>query len=362
MKCINCSNDCKYSDRKDGKCPTCKHAFAFEPRTGDPCTDGLFQSALDTVSGNKTIHFGVEHVYYEVCRRLGRKNTPAIVFMVVFSLLTGLLLCALPSPLRWFVPLIVAAVGLIVVWTLRQRSAVTMHRAEFDRLWKKWCAVHGVPKGVIVRKEAQAKPKAMEPDLGDYSFDRAVICDRPETVDLLLANQFHFENNCAVLSIDGYPPGPFAMIREMLQRNPHLQVFVLHDATPEGCRLAHRLMTDKKWFAGGAQVIDVGLRPVHAEAFKGLWREAGVGVEPRNGISVIEAKWLSSYNLELAAVRPEQVLKRLFRAINRRFDPKAETTTATSGDGGGVIIFGSSDDTSFREDARDMDGGADAFG
>ena len=30
-------------------------------------------------------------------------------------------------------------------------------------------------------------------ELGHYSFDRVVVCDDPETVDLLLGNDFHFE-------------------------------------------------------------------------------------------------------------------------------------------------------------------------
>ena len=33
-----------------------------------------------------------------------------------------------------------------------------------------------------------------------------------------------------------------------------------------------------------------------------------------------EAAWLSQHALELAAIRPEQVLKRLFRALNRKVD------------------------------------------
>ena len=107
-----------------------------------------------------------------------------------------------------------------------------------------WERAHGKPPGLIVRPSAQApsRPRrVLESDLADYSFDRAVICDRARTVDLLLANNFHFENNCAVLSIDGYPPGPFETVRTMLKRNPKLQVFALHDATVEGCTLAHRL-------------------------------------------------------------------------------------------------------------------------
>ncbi|NET29771.1 hypothetical protein [Okeania sp. SIO1I7] len=38
-----------------------------------------------------------------------------------------------------------------------------------------------------------------------YSFDRLIVCETAEIAQFLIANNFHFEHNCAVLSIDGYP-------------------------------------------------------------------------------------------------------------------------------------------------------------
>ena len=112
------------------------------------------------------------------------------------------------------------------------------------------------PKGLIVRRARSRRPHARSTrtaDIGDYSFDRAVICDRPETVDLLLANNFHFENNCAVLAVDGYPRARVRdRARDAAASNPRLEVFALHDATRRGCELAHRLATDERWFKGSA--------------------------------------------------------------------------------------------------------------
>jgi len=361
MKCIHCNHDSKYSERKDtGRCPGCKHPFAFEPTKGDPFTDGLIQSAIEAVSSKGAVRFCVEHVYYEVCRRMYKKRTPVIVVWIVLTV-GGVASFFLASyPFNYFIPLgfVAAAILATVIW--HKRDDVKMSFFEFERYWFRWCEAHGAPKGLIVRKHPSRHPLAAEPDLGDYSFDRAVICDTVATVDLLLANQFHFENNCAVLSIDGYPPGPFDLVRKMLQRNPQLQVFVLHDATPEGCRMAHKLATDPDWFKGKAKIIDVGLRPVHANAFKGLWRAVSKKVTAGDGITASEGDWLSAYSLALAAVRPEQVLKRLFRAINRLPEPTATSSSnGGGGGGGGVLIIG---DDSFSSEAGDADGGADAFG
>ena len=177
-------------------------------------------------------------------------------------------------------------------------------------------------------------------------------------MDVLLANNFHFENNCAVLSVDGYPRGPFAAVLAMLRRNPRLQVFVLHDATPEGCRLAHQLTQDPKWFAGGFKVIDLGLRPKQAERFRGFYQKPTRPVQPGGGISEEEAKWLSGRVLELAVVRPEQLLKRLFAALNRNLGPEATAAAAATGSDGGWEM----DVVSLSSEAGDSDGGFDAFG
>jgi hypothetical protein len=132
-------------------------------------------------------------------------------------------------------------------------------------------------------------------------------------------------------------------------------------------------------------VIDVGLRPRHAAPFKGLLIPArGDFVAVGEGISPSEAAWLTSYALEVAAIRPEQVLKRLFTAMNRNDDSDG---SSSGGDGGGFYYVGSpgagqpagapvaadlhapatrswviEDYASFSVEASDSDGGADAFG
>jgi hypothetical protein len=248
-----------------------------------------------------------------------------------------------------------AAVGLPLLIRGLASPTLAVTTDEFDRLWKRWQGVHGTPKGVIVRRSHPMGPRSAEPDLADYSFDRAVICDRARTVDLLVANNFHFENNCAVLSIGGYPPGPFETIRAMLRRNPRLQVFALHDATAPGCRLAHQLATSPEWFQHLSMVTDVGLRPEHARPFDGLYLASPGGpVFAGDGITAKEAAWLSNHALELAAIRPEQVLKRLFKALNRASEAKR--------DGDDPDDHVSYDSSSFSSDAGDSEGGDDAFG
>ncbi len=307
-------------------CPQCKGRFAFEPQQGAVLTDLAFKHAVDAVSAGGHLRWGVEHLYYEVCRRRLHR-------------------------------------GLFVGLRKRIWKTVRVDRATFNRMWERWCRVFDRPEGVIVRQPRPRETRSVEPDLPDYSFDRAVICDRARTVDLLLANNFHFENNCAILSIEGYPEGPFETVRAMLKRNPRLHVFALHDSTTTGCQLAHRLAGDPAWFRGQVPVVDVGLRPGQTEPFQGLFLSSvASSVPPGAGIAADEATWLTRYELELAAIRPEQLLRRLFRAINRRFDedePDEGIDWNVDGNDERAVIH---DSESFSSEAGAFDGGADSFG
>ena len=316
MICIRCQSDVTFPERKDTRsCPKCGGRFAFEPRANDLFTDKAFQNAIDNVSAQGQVKWGVEHLYYELRRK--RKSSVTKTFIILFSVaVVAFAGFVWPETLILLVPILLA----VIVAALRRMSFSALPRGDFERMWDHWGVVHGKPKGVIARKpQDESKPvRAPEPDIGDYSFDRAVICDRARTVDLLLANNFHFENNCAVLSVGGYPRQAFETVRRMLRRNPRLEVFVLHDITPEGCRLAHRLANDPEWFKGmGIRIVDVGLRPVHAKPFEGLYEDARREIPSGGGISPEEAKWLSRHSLELAVIRPEQIVKRLFRSMSQ---------------------------------------------
>jgi hypothetical protein len=317
--CIRCGHDSQYKERQNRMCPGCGKPFAFEPKAGDKLTDRAFQAAIDAVSARGKLRWGVEHLYYEVARRkksckLAVTSAIAVAVAIAAGALSG----------RWAVFLLALAVSAgVVVWQLfarRRGDYVSLPKPEFDRMWSRWQSAHGRPPSVIVRAAAPPAPRALPPDVADYSFDRAVICDRARTVDLLLANNFHFENNCAVLAMNGYPAHAFDTVRKMLLRNPRLQVFALHDATPAGCRIAHQLANDPEWFKDRARVVDVGIRPKHARALRPLaMRPAGRTIAG-HGIGAAEAAWLSAFGLELAAFRPEYILKALFRAINGRGD------------------------------------------
>lgn len=337
MKCVHCKRDSRRRERLDGACPGCRHPFALDPGSKPHVTDMAFQNAIDAVSANSTVRFLEDHLYYELARRLNRrKRLPRIFFGVTGAvLLVGGLFAT---------PLLIGAAGAgLVAWLQAPPRTLTLSAADFKEMLERWKRVHGAPRMLIVRKPQEGYRKApAHAELEHYSFDRAVICDRAETVDVLLANNFHFENNCAVLSHDGYPQRAFDTVLAMLRKNPKLSVYVVHDATVRGCTLAHELANHPKWFKGTARVVEVGIRPVHAKKFVGLWRSVTLQVEPGRGISDRDAAWLGKYALDLAAIRPEQVIKRVFRAMTATQATETEDgywiddiAVSGGGDGGG---------------------------
>jgi hypothetical protein len=349
VKCIHCDNDAKYSERSDGLCPKCKHRFAFEPKSGDKLTDGAFHQAIERVSSRGAVKWTKEHLYYEVARRIHKRGRAHLALLALAGLF-ALIGIAVP---QLFVLTVIFGIFGVVSWP---RRVIALSPGDFEALCSKWVAAHGEPEGQIARRALPAPKaaRALPSDIEAYSFDRAVICDRAETVDVLVANNFHFENNCAVLSIDGHPAPIFETVRAMLRNNPRLLVFALHDATVEGCLLAHRLQSSDEWFRGRARVIDVGLRPSQTKPFEGSFQNSSSLGEPSAVLSAKDNAWLARYSLSLAVIPPEQLIKRLFRAIST-----AAEAPMLESDAGAVLFL---HDGSLSTEATSSDGGGDSFG
>jgi hypothetical protein len=159
------------------------------------------------------------------------------------------------------------------------------------------------------------------PEVTAYSFDRLVVCQSDEIAQMLIANNFHFENNCAILSISGYPQAIFDTAMEMLRRNPDLRVYAFHDCSPEGIKLVHRLRTDSRWFPDDRiAIVDVGLSPRQILAAKAdLFVQRSVSSAQsaqildrtiREKLAAPELAWLDIGNyVELESFTPQKLLQ-----------------------------------------------------
>ena len=218
---------------------------------------------------------------------------------------------------------------------------------QFQTWLNRWQEINGSISNILTAPREEALPAAVNPDITAYSFDRLIVCDSANIAQILIANNFHFENNCAILSITGYPQSIFATTMEMLRRNPDLQVYAFHDCSPRGMGLIRQLCNSREWFAGtDIVIVDVGLTPRQIMNTKrGMFIQSStesaeatsqLSPEIKASISIEELQWLESGKfVELESFTPQrliQVLNRSIAGVNIGDDSSLLTVDDTSSD------------------------------
>ncbi len=350
MKCISCAKDSKLKERGGGRCKHCQHAFAFEPTTqkGLTITDPGFQAAIAAVSERGRIAFTPRQLYYQALRpqtRKARSGKRSAAGGLTLAFIGGAVVFCACGPVLKVLPLWGAALiagGLItlafLIWALagpaarrlpQPASVAPIDFARFQREYlARWRKAHGPVERLLAdvgKAKASGSETAFAEELQHYSFDRLLVCDRAETAEFLLANSLHTETNTPIVSVDGYPQAVFGRVLAMVRRNPHLQVFALHDADVAGCLLPLRLREDPAWFPQpGVTIIDIGLRPrqVAGNANAILTVQRGGATALPQGLERLltrgERSWLATgHRAELAAVPPARLLQIVYRAFTK---------------------------------------------
>ncbi|MBW4493889.1 MAG: hypothetical protein KME26_12545 [Oscillatoria princeps RMCB-10] len=220
---------------------------------------------------------------------------------------------------------------------------------QFQTWLNRWQEINNPVGKMLPPPREERLPAEVSTELTAYSFDRAVICDSAVIAQVLIANNFHFENNCAVLSVTGYPQSIFSTVLEMLTRNPDLKVYALHDASPRGVTLTYHLRTSPNWFQNcNVAIYDLGLLPRQIFASRNVFVRASeesardakqMPAEVRQSLSASELEWLEAGNfVELESFTPQKLIQVLNQGI-------AQSQSATAGDslvvidGGGGYLY-----------------------
>lgn len=250
---------------------------------------------------------------------------------------------------------VIAGVLAIYVGTRQHKTqantsqVVTLESNKFQEWLTSWQAVNPIAKLLPAPNET-ALPAITNPDVTAYSFDRLVVTDSAAIAQLLIANNFHFENNCAILSITGYPQSIFDTTMEMLRRNPELKVYAFHDCSGQSMGLAHHLRTSPQWFQNSpVEIIDVGLLPRQILSIPNVFVQRSTELagaskrQPetvRRQFSADELVWLDEGN---AVLLESFTTQRLIQALNRGIVDSRELLagdgSSSGGSGGSDIIF-----------------------
>jgi hypothetical protein len=365
MKCINCGTDNNVRDRRinSGRCKRCQHRFVFESTTinGVKITDVVFAKAIADISVNDTLFFTPQQLCYFFCKRFKQKiprvfyrttrseiveQPPNGIVWVVFGwliIVLGLISSViLNSATSIYLFLWSSILGLIFINSGRQKVRIIYQKhpyqipntaqtllfdlSQCQSCINQWKAINPIAKMLPSPRDSNENA-TVSSDVNAYSFDRVVVCDRPEIAQFLIANNFHFENNCAVLSVTGYPQSIFDTIMQMLRRNPDLKVYALHDCSPRGIALVNHLRNSPTWFSDSSTIIiDIGLLPRQIMAAgdsmlvlnSSEYARDAVNLQPeiRQHLSAEELEWLDAGNyVELESFNPRRFMQLLHRGI-----------------------------------------------
>jgi hypothetical protein len=228
--------------------------------------------------------------------------------------------------------------GLISAWLSiafkRQQAKIfgefLIDRNDF-RIWlTRWININGFPEKILKLRKISTDQVAPIKKVIAYKFDRVVVCDSIEIAQLLLKNNFHFKNNCAVISIDRYPHRDFVTIKEMLDRTPDLKVFAFHDCSPQGLKMIRHLRTEKIWFPDlEIPIISAGILPRHimndpdkmiSQSVESIRASQKLAPNLRNILDPAELSWLDAgFYLELESFSPQELIEILEQAINKSY-------------------------------------------
>jgi hypothetical protein len=328
---------------------------------GVKITDAMFAKAMSDISVNDTLFFTSQQLCYFFGKRF-KPKIPRVFYttttsqtvarpengivwevwgwlIIALGLIFSVLLASTVS-IQLFV--VSSFLGISFIHSGRPKLRTIYHRHAHKTSNKaqsfpinfyqcqsyinRWKAINPIAKMLPPPRDTNENA-TVSPDVSAYSFDRLVVCDRPEIAQFLIANNFHFENNCAVLSVTGYPQSIFDTIMQMLRRNPDLKVYALHDCTPRGIGLVNQLRTSPNWFQNSsAIIIDIGLLPwpIIAAGDSMLvlnsWEHARDAVqlppEIRQNLVSEELEWLEAGNfVELESFSPQRLIQILNRGI-----------------------------------------------
>lgn len=142
----------------------------------------------------------------------------------------------------------------------------------------------------------------------------------------MIANNFHLENNCAILSITGYPENTFPTILDMAKQNSNLKVYTLHNYSYVGMNLVYNLKTQPNWFLNHqVQIYDLGLSYQQPMNMENLFirkdsdsQKRELLFEVRQYLSSLAVEWLENgYYLELESFSLKFLLRLVKQGINQ---------------------------------------------
>jgi hypothetical protein len=266
-------------------------------------------------------------------RRIRQNNIQTLKAIAIILVVIGLPIGIIAKTVVGIIGSIGLGIGAAALYLNRKRQQpkifdnFSIEQSQFELWFDRWTSINNVPAKMLPPPQMASLPAVPNPEVTAYSFDRVVVCDKSTIAQLLISNNFHFENNCAILTIDGYPQSIFNTTMEMLRRNPDLKVYALHNCSPNGIKLIRRLREEEMWFPNPEiPIIDVGILPrqimgnidvMTPQSSSYTSASQQLSPDTRANLNPDELAWLDAgCYLELESFPPQKLIQILQRAIN----------------------------------------------
>ena len=253
-------------------CLNCKRHFIFDPKRhangSKSLTDAYFIKCIEKLSQNHTYYYTEDELYCFMAQQTQR-SLAGCLFGAAF--LTFFLTCILHALFQWGITPVFLLIPLLVFMAVRVSNKTLSRRkwAKFLNYWRKQCKKFKYEddqlSGMITSPQLIEKPQpASEPDIYDYGAAKLLICEHDIQVDWLVMNKFHAENGIVIISENFYPEYLTDKVKELINTNPELEIYALHNAGYHGEKMVSRLRDPlNKWQLGGKEIVDLGVSMEH---------------------------------------------------------------------------------------------------
>lgn len=303
MQCPNCLVNIRYSERQDNQCLKCNGTFVFEPKNHPiGLTDTFFTKTVDKLSDNGKTFFTPEQFYFSLNRKQIRQNNSLVVY-IIFTVFT-----LIPAIVTSWKIVVIAALFWICFFAYRIffASKTVSLKQEFHEfnsdVLLPWKSVHkNLPPNLIMNKLPNENLKQNQRGF--------LLCDTQSTVNFLIANKLGKSLNIYVSNDVNFPRH---------KNSRHLPIFVLHDASYEGCKFVAEI---ERLYENEQKIFDLGLRPHDAKELElARFRKKLLLSQNIRSLTNEENRWLAKgFYTPLFVMKPSHLIEFVSNKIERIF-------------------------------------------
>ncbi|MEP6925425.1 MAG: hypothetical protein ABI954_13240 [Pyrinomonadaceae bacterium] len=341
MICPHCNQNLLYKERSGKKCSKCKHEFAFEPKTDSlGLHDARFRKVIGKIGADGKVYFTSGQLQHFLSRKKIKNSVNTILGWLVFASVASIVITVIIAISTGTIALfglafLIAVVFVTLLITFRQVEGdlnLTQSNFVFESdVIGRWRSIYKqLPANLLNKQLLSQNPQNLD------KVRAVLVCPELEVRVCLLGNQT--SKDLGLLLFDPYQsPGKSTKEMEFIQQRRDLPIFVLHDASIEGCLLKEEFVRKHLGNDRSRKVYDIGLRPQTAIKAKLMRLRAkpskvsADSIKEIKGLAPEEIAWLENGNYTpLLALTPTHLIKYVTRAVNKGFQISAKTAVKST--------------------------------